>query len=84
MQRGCLGLLHGVAAILPEHAIGRLLYSIVRQAHFTAFWRVRCDAMFPHCLHDVEDENDDQDEEHDTKHNSDDDRHKCGSACVDE
>ena len=78
MQWRCLGLLHGVAAILPEPVVDRLSHPIVRQAHFIANGRFSCDAMFPHCFHDVEDENDDQDDEHDANHSSDDNWHQWG------
>ena len=79
LQWSLTGLLHGVAAGLPESSFW-MTHPVVGHAVLTAVGRLESDAILPHRPRDVEDENDSQDEEHDTEHRANDDRHprSCG------
>ena len=83
LQWSIRGLLHGVAAGLPESSVW-MTHPVVGHAGLTAVGRFESDAVLPHRPHDVEDENDSQDEEHDSKHRANDDCHPRSSVCGEE
>ena len=73
------GLLHGVAAALPESAVDWMTHPVFRQHPFTltAVGRLGPLAIFPHSPHDVDAEDDAQNEEHESDDRANDDRHEC-------
>ena len=80
LQWSLIELLHGVAAGLPESSVW-MMHPVVGHAGLTAVGRLESEAVLPHRPHDVEDENDSQDEEHDTKHRAKHDRNPRRSNC---
>ena len=80
LQWSLTGLLHDVAASLPESSVW-MTQTIVVHAGLTPTGRLVSDTVLPHRPHDVEDENDRQDEERDTNRRANDDRYPRGSNC---
>ena len=76
-----MGLLHGVAAALPESAVDWMTHPVFRQHPFTftPVGSLGLLAILPRSPHDVDAENDAQNEEHETHHRANDDRHE--STC---
>ena len=75
------GLLHGVAAALPESTVDWMTHPVFRQYPFTftAVGSLGLLAILFHSPHDVDAENDAQNEEHETDHRANDDRNQ--STC---
>ena len=75
------GLLHGVAATLPESAVDWMTHPVFRQHPFTftAVGSLGLLSILPHSPHDVDAEDDAQNEEHETDHRANDDRNQ--STC---
>ena len=72
------GHLHGVAAALPESAVDWMTHPVFRQHPFTltAVGSLGLLAILPHSPHDVDAEDDAQNEEHESDHRANDDRHE--------
>ena len=84
LQWGFTGHMHGVATTLPEHAVNRVWRAVFGHHHFTLVGRRSRFTVLPYCPDDVDAENDGQNEEHESDHRANDDRHQSSSSCVEE